>query len=1018
MSTGLAHPAESPHAGNHRRGFALVITLGLLALLMLILLALGAWTKVEVTMAENARSQAQARHNALLALNLAIGRVQKFAGPDSRVTATAETFGGGRGASHYTGVWDATQPDPTPLTWLVSGNEGVNALAITPSVTSSGIELVGASSAGTAGDVTAPLQPILAYGLRGQSGAAVVGHYAWWVGDEGVKADVTLADRTDELSYAPFDSAESRQRLHQQMTLGAAPVDATGAAIFEPRDTTNAPRVAKLIADTQMAFLRRPDGLTPLGSDLPRQYFHDWSAGNCAVLAQTQPGGLRRDLSRQPGLLGPAFASWADYGVYMEDTASPGTPAISPDYPALAPRESLRRRYRMTAPLTAAGITHGATPVLSYFLITFNVRTDPSVGGPMRPLEVRGRWMVSLWNPYTSALVPEDLSLEVTGLPATDVVNDTLGGTVATLALDSLYGAPLRISLPWIPGGRSDQQSWLPGRVYTWCALENLNKAAAPPASGFASVFYTRNLSTAAGQGVQRAVPFATISSSALAHLQGAQSQLTLRLYRNLAGGGRELLRTYLSPTYASFVTTPTVASAATYQFSWVFHLAESIDLPASPADWLKTPGQDPREAVLPAGSFLPGANGPRPELYPNYTAISFPDRLLDRALPASTGSATGQSYNEDAPLFELPRGPLLSIGGLQQLHTTGMQPFAIGNSWGQAGRWNRLFDQYFFSGLAPGVGTPNLAAGEPLPNALLRIVGRNPGGAALTASELMDLALGGYTSKYLLQGGAFNLNSVNPLAWQAVLRGGRQIVGQNFTYLAALAASGTSADAPLHSVALGESVFFRFSSSAQETYQADAGYAASTTVPPAAPNVASLANTHLFRRGVRALTPEQTLVLARAVVSLLRIKFASSGPYRSLEEFLDASVLFGGMSLLEKALADAETGDGKHLNDPSLVAEFSSQWLTQGDLLSLLAPVLFPRSDTFRIRAYGDAVNPVTGAVDGRAWCEAMMQRQPEYFDPFQPAETAPDALNLFNQTYGRRFRVVHFRWLSPAEI
>jgi len=1018
MRTSRCPPAESPQARIHGRGFALVITLGLLALLLLLLLAFGAWTKVEVRVVENARDQTQARQNALLALNLAIGRLQKFAGPDNRVTATAEGFGGDLGTSHYTGVWDAMQPDPTPLTWLVSGNEGVNALALSPSVTSGGVELVGASSAGRAGDVTAPRQPILANGLPGQSDAQVVGHYAWWVGDEGVKADVTLADRTAELSSAPFDSSESRTRLRQQMTLGAGPVDATGAAIFEPRDATNAPRVAKLTAATQMVFLRRPDGVTPLGADLSRQYFQDWSAGNCAVLAQTQPGGLRRDLSRQPELLGPAFAAWADYGAYMEDPASPATPAISPAYPSLAPRESLRRRYRLTAPLTAAGITHSVTPVLSYFLLTFNVRTDPTVSGTTRPLEVRGRWMVSLWNPYTSALVPEDLSLEVTGLPVTDVVNDTLGGTVATLALDSLFGPPLRISLPWVPSGRADQQSWLPGRVYTWCALENLNKGAAPPASGFASVFYTRNLSTAAGQGVQRVVPFAIMSHSALAHLQGAQSQLTLRLYRNLVGGGHELLRTYLSPAFASFVTTPTVVSAAAYQFSWVFRLAEGVDRPASPDDWLKTPGQDPREAVLPAGALLPGANGPRPELYPNYTAISFPDRLLDRALPASAGSATGQSYNEDAPLFELPRGPLLSIGGLQQVHTAGMPPFAIGNSWGQGGRWNQLFDQYFFSGLTARVGPPNLAAGEPLPNTLLRIVGRKSDGTALTASDLTSSALGGYTSKYLLQGGAFNLNSVNPLAWQAVLRGGRQIAGRDFTYLAAGATSGTSSDAPLPSVALGASVFFRFPSSCQETYHADAGYAASTTVPPAAPNVPSLANTHLFRRGVRVLTPTQTVALAQSIVALLRQKFASSGPYRSLEEFLDASPLFGGMSLLEKAIADSETGDAKHLNDPSLVAEFSSQWLTPGDLLSLLAPVLFPRSDTFRVRAYGDAANPVTGVIGGRAWCEALVQRQPEYVDSSQPAETAPEGLTPLNQTYGRRFRVVHFRWLALAEI
>src|SRR4029079_7067967 len=105
-----------------------------------------------------------------------------------------------------------------------------------------------------------------------------------------------------------------------------------------------------------------------------------------------------------------------------------------------------------------------------------------------------------------------------------------------------------------------------------------------------------------------------------------------------------------------------------------------------------------------------------------------------------------------------------------------------------------------------------------------------------------------------------------------------------------------------------------------QETFQANAGYAASTTVPPAAPNAISMANTHLFRRGVRMLSPEQTAALADAIVSRLRERFVASGPYRSLEEFLDPSPLFAGMSLLERAIADVTTGDGLLLNDPLIV--------------------------------------------------------------------------------------------------
>jgi len=988
-----------------------MLVIGLLTILSVLLVALAALAQMEARDTRANIAETQARRNALMALQLGLGCLQEYAGPDSRVTATAQSFGGGSGTSHYTGVWDATTPGVAPLTWLVSGNEGVNSLTRTPANASNVVELVGLHTTGVAGDVMAPKQDL-------SSGGVTDGHYAWWVGDEGVKAAVADASSVGDITYPPFDFAEVRERMRQQIALGAGAADSAGQTILEPREAANAAILSRIFTTGQIAYLNRLGGAMPVGPEWVRTAYHDWSPGNEAVLAATKPGGLRRDLSLRPDLLGPAYAAWANYSAYMEDPAAPVGPSISPAYPSGDPRTALRHRYRLTPPTVANGIQHGVAPVLSYLLITFNVRTDPSASGSLRPLVARARWLVSLWNPYTIAMVPEPLQLEVSGLPNVDVINDTLGVLVANLGLDSLYGAPLRISLPWVPAGRDDQQSWLPGRVYTWAAQEDLNKGLPPPAGGFASVFYTRNLSTAAGQGVQRAVPSASVANSAQLHLNGAASQLTLRLYRTLAGGGQELLRTFISPGFPAFATTPTAASAATYQFTCVFHLTESVDTPAAPETWLTTAGQDPREAILPAGAFSPAANGPRPELYPNYTAISFPDRLLDRALPATSASVTGQSYNEDTPLFELPRGPLLSLGGLQQLSLSGARPFAPGNSWGTAGESNVWFDRYFFSGLAAGVIPPSSPPVPPLPNPLLRIVGRRPDGSFPGASDLVDPALDGYSSKYLLQRGAFNLNSTSPQAWLAILRAGRWTPGDDFSFLAALAATGTSGDALASVAARGEAVFYRFPFSAQETYQADAGYAASTTVPPAMPNVSSAANTHLFRRGVRVLSPEQTVALSNALVARLQTKLADSGPYRSLEEFLGPSSLFGGMSLLERAIADAVTTDGLHLNDPATVPEFSSQWLTQGDLLGLLAPVLFSRSDTFVIRAYGDSAPPGLRRPESRAWCEARVQRVPAYVDATQPAETTPDQLNATNQAHGRRFKVVTFRWLTSADL
>ena len=993
-------------------GFAVILTLVLVAFLLVLLTALATISRIEGGVADQAAQQAAARRHARLALALARGELQQQAGPDRRVTATAGAFGGEAGTQHYTGTWEAGSTGATPLAWLASGSETA-ARTDLPVLSGREIELLGKATSGVPRDVMAPRQEIMADLFPGRAGPVTVGHYAWWVGDEGVKASVAVAGVTDDITYPPFDSAELRRRRRPQLALGGGPADPSGQPVFEPREPVNLQLLPKLTGFNQLGFLWSPGGTDRVERRTVMANFHAWTTRHRTVLANTKRGGLRRDLSLQPGLLGEAFAAWANYASYMEDPAAPVSPVPSPTYPAGSPVESLRRRYRMTAPLASQGIMQGVAPVLSYFLLTFNVRTDQSVGGSLRPLEVRARWLASLWNPYASALVPEELQLEVMNLPALQVVNDTAGTTLPALALDTLYGAPLRIVLPWIPAGRADQQSWLPGRVYTWAAKEDLNKGSPVPGEGFASVFYTRTLSSAAGQGVQRSVPAVTVANSAQAHLVGGASQLTIALYRTTPAGTRERLGTFQSPVFSAFTTSPAPISQATYQITYVFHLAESTDTPGAPDTWLTTAGQDPRESVVPAESYWPGPNGPRPELYANYSAISFPDRLLDRALPAGSTGTTGQSYNEDTPLFDLPRAPLLSVGALQHLRIPGARPFAIGNPWGDAGGWNALFDRNFFSGLSAEV-----TAGLLLPNPLLRPAGRKADGTFPTPGDLMAESATGYSAKFLLQDGGFNLNAVTPQAWLGVLRGARFSPGEVFPYLAATAATGTAGDSPATEAFGADPVFFRFPFSAPETFQAEAGYAASTSVPPAGPNVVSAAATHLYRRGARVLSSEQTVALANAITALVRQRHASAGPFRSLEEFLAPSPLFAGQSLLEAAIAGAVTSDGLVLNDPARITEFSSQWLTQGDLMTALAPVLAVRSDTFRIRTYGDAVNPVTGQIEGRAWVEAIAQRMPEYVNARQDATTAPADLDAVNQRYGRRFKLVSFQWLDPSDI
>lgn len=95
--------------------------------------------------------------------------------------------------------------------------------------------------------------------------------------------------------------------------------------------------------------------------------------------------------------------------------------------------------------------------------------------------------------------------------------------------------------------------------------------------------------------------------------------------------------------------------------------------------------------------------------------------------------------------------------------------------------------------------------------------------------------------------------------------------------------------------------------------------------------------------------------------------------------------------------------------------------WLTQADVLQAVGPLISARSDTFVIRAYGEARSPTAAAgtpPSARAWCEAVVQRTPDYIDSATSSETAPADASAPNQAFGRRFTVVAFRWLNPNEI
>ncbi|MES2920831.1 MAG: hypothetical protein V4819_04765 [Verrucomicrobiota bacterium] len=198
---------------------------------------------------------------------------------------------------------------------------------------------------------------------------------------------------------------------------------------------------------------------------------------------------------------------------------------------------------------------------------------------------------------------------------------------------------------------------------------------------------------------------------------------------------------------------------------------------------------------------------------------------------------------------------------------------------------------------------------------------------------------------------------------------------------------------------------------------------------------------------GFRALTDTQITELATLIVAEIRARGSEDkAPSLCLGDFINrrlgsASSLHALKGILQTAIDKSTintTFHGKDSNNisssglaanrvaglanaPALngfTADGAAPMLTQGDLLTGLAPIITSRGDTFTIRSYGESRAANGTTVVARAWCEATVQRIPEFVDVTNAPEVLPSAQTPANVTFGRRFVVTSFRWLNPSEI
>lgn len=184
---------------------------------------------------------------------------------------------------------------------------------------------------------------------------------------------------------------------------------------------------------------------------------------------------------------------------------------------------------------------------------------------------------------------------------------------------------------------------------------------------------------------------------------------------------------------------------------------------------------------------------------------------------------------------------------------------------------------------------------------------------------------------------------------------------------------------------------------------------------------------------GFRELSDSEIENLANELVKEIKLR----GPFLCLSDFvnrrpgsnadlarhgalqaaIETSGINGALDKGSRALGPITGAPFPEAGKGSRAAGISGH-ISQADLLTPLSPILQARSDTFTIRAYGNAKD-AAGNIQAEAWCEATVQRTPEYVDSADAPDVQDTALtSQANRSFGRKMILTGFRWLSPKEV
>lgn len=1119
----------------------MIIALVCMGFMVLLLLSLNMLSSTELSVDKQQETLARARSNAILGLNVALGELQATLGPDQRISATAGIrSSASAGRAHWTGAWKSNPAggqaaDTDFLGWLVSLPDGITNTQTTAD-TSVGwttlpngqqqpsdedwVALVGTATVGNAA-TPGGVSPLV---MAGVVALPNEGHYAWWVGDEGVKARVNLPTSVLEPDVAADDAENLMRNLlspsHNAVQKIGSDADGTNGALGNL--SANDSGLARLDLLSQLPLLS-----PGVDADVSREHFHDLTLHSRGLLTDTRNGGLRLDLShlldsanstaftRQfgsgsgeswdstyvftPPGAGISFnygaPNWGIIRSFYQLPQSISNNKIAPIVPNDGTRSSLYAPYQNANSLYQTN--NLVAPMLSWAQLVigleYKLEKDEADNDIYEPyLHIRP--LIALYNPYDIELNGAVYDIQWLLSPLIEI--EVNGKNAVQFRLSEMTPANrLRLRIPAAISNLRPGETRYYGLDNTYDLGNSLNSAQMKADWDEEASYYVRlrDVRTSSKTGATASerpensdywgltdgekdllayAPEEGIDPLGIAVRFDVRFDPTENAdtkYKDEGGLlvlriGNDLI-TYLQFLYRvdhpdrrprDVSNTLTLGSIGlTPDLFWFGIGMRTIDsakelqrqfIDANPRflqGSVREEGFDGEDGFSILSGWTGNSKAPSGssagwlESWTDYS----PQLSNTERFSGNFGHSRGTGGNGSVILYHVPRQAPRSLGIFQHAalgRFSRHQGYMVGNSYAppriapdktlaepftthDSGRAHNaydwayainleLWDKYYLSAIPQDLTDTQLRqyldGSRTLPNPRLRLTsvdGVSPSVSRLTDASNADTAT--TASAHLLLEGPLNVNSTSVDAWKALL------------------ASNTELAIPVYSATTGN-----FVSSNPETgavfYRTPVNFDDSESTSD---------NSSRFWGSYRRLNDTELTQLAQEIVAEVKQR----APFGSLADFinrrpsapattpelrergalqaaLDKTInanLPGGTSGQSGAKAQnvAIPGyDTGYTTDEDRTGTGAPGWLLQGDLLQAIGPLLAARSDTFIIRAYGDATD-AQGNITARAWCEAVVQRSVSKVDPSETIAEAGPA-----DSFGRRFNVIGFRWLD----